>query len=58
MPYSKWSDVQAKGRAIDPRSPAEQAAGKAVARERQEAYIRGHQLAEMRHAAALTQADL
>ena len=56
--YSKWSDVRAKGRAADPRSPAGQAAGKAVARERQEAYIRGQQLAEMRQAAEITQADL
>jgi PPOX class probable F420-dependent enzyme len=30
--YSKWSDVRAKGRAVDPRPPAEQAAGKALAR--------------------------
>ena len=56
--YSNWSDVRAKGRAADPRPPAEQAAGKAVARERQEAYIRGQQLAEMRQAAEITQADL
>jgi hypothetical protein len=56
--YSKWSDVRAKGRAVDPRPPAEQAAGKAIARERQEAYIRGQQLAEMRQAAEITQADL
>jgi DNA-binding transcriptional regulator YiaG len=56
--YSKWSDVRAKGRAADLRSAAEQAAGKAVARERQEAYIRGQQLAEIRQAAEITQADL
>ena len=56
--YSKWSDVRAEGRAVDPRPPAEQAAGKAIARERQEAYIRGQQLAEMRQAAEITQADL
>jgi hypothetical protein len=30
--YSKWGDVRAKGHAVDPRSPAEQAVGKAVAR--------------------------
>lgn len=46
--YSKWSDVRATGRAADPRTSAEQAVGKAVAKERQEAYIRGHQLTEMR----------
>jgi DNA-binding transcriptional regulator YiaG len=56
--YSKWSDVRAKGRAVDPRTPAEQAAGKEIARQRQEAYIRGQQLAEMRQAAEITQADL
>jgi DNA-binding XRE family transcriptional regulator len=56
--YSKWNDVRAKGYAVDPRTPAEQAVGKAIARERQEAYIRGQQLAEMRQAAAITQADL
>jgi hypothetical protein len=32
--YSKWSDVRAKGRAVDPRAPAEQSAGKTLARER------------------------
>lgn len=56
--YSEWSDVRAKGRAADPRTPVEQATGKAAARERQEAYIRGHQLAEMRQAAEITQAEL
>jgi hypothetical protein len=39
--YSHWSDVRAKGHAVDPRTPAEQAVGKAIPRERQEAYIRG-----------------
>lgn len=56
--YTKWSDVKARGRAADPRTSDEQAAGKAVARERREAYVRGHQLAEMRNAAGLTQAEL
>lgn len=56
--YAKWSDVKAKGRATDPRTAEEQAAGKAAARERREAYVRGHQLAEMRAAAGLTQAEL
>ena len=46
--YAKWSDVKAKGRAADPRAGEEQAVGKAAARERREAYVRGHQLAEMR----------
>jgi DNA-binding XRE family transcriptional regulator len=56
--YSGWDDVKAKGRAADPRTAEEQAAGKAAARERREAYTRGHQLAEMRAAAGWTQAEL
>jgi DNA-binding XRE family transcriptional regulator len=56
--YSKWSDVKAKGRAADPRTADEQTAGKAAAREQREAYMRGHQLAEMRAAAGMTQAEL
>jgi DNA-binding transcriptional regulator YiaG len=56
--YSRWTDVRAKGRAVDPRPPAEQTAGRAIAKERQEAYIRGQQLAEMRQAVEVTQADL
>ncbi len=47
-----------RGRAADPRTADDQAAGKATARERREAYVRGHQLAEMRTAAGLTQAEL
>jgi len=42
---SKWKDVKAKGRAVDPRTDAERAAGKQAARERREAYVRGHQVA-------------
>ena len=56
--YAKWSDVKAKGQEADPRTSEEQGAGKAAARERREAYVRGHQLAEMRAAAGLTQAEL
>jgi DNA-binding XRE family transcriptional regulator len=56
--YSKWSDVKARGRAADPRTDSEQAVGKAVARERRETYVRGHQLAEMRTTAGMTQAQL
>ena len=56
--YARWSDVKARGRAADPRTSEEQSAGKAVAQERREAYVRGHQLAEMRAAAGLTQAEL
>ncbi|MFC4118362.1 helix-turn-helix domain-containing protein [Nonomuraea zeae] len=56
--YSKWSDVKAKAAALDPRDETERAAGEAVARERREAYVRGFQLAEIRQAAGVTQAEL
>lgn len=56
--YAKWSDVRARGREADPRTAEDQAAGKAGAGERREAYVRGHQLAEMRIAAGVTQAEL
>src|ERR1700722_8724 len=56
--YANWSDVRARGQEADPRTSDEQSAGKAAARERREAYVRGHQLAEMRTAAGLTQAEL
>lgn len=56
--YSTWGDVRAKGRATDPRTPAERLAGKELAGERHEAHIRSHQLAEMRQAAEVTQAEL
>ena len=49
-----WETARAKGRAADPRPPDEQALGKALAKERQEEYDRGHQLAEMRKAAEIT----
>lgn len=56
--YARWSDVRARGRDADPRTAQEQAAGKSAAGERREAYVRGHQLAEMRTAAGVTQAEL
>lgn len=56
--YVKWSDVKAKARELDPRTDAQREEGAAIARERREAYVRGHQLAEMRKAAGLTQAEL
>ena len=56
--YYRWSDVKAKSGAVDPRTGEEQAVGKAAARERREAYVRGHQLAEMRAAAGVTQTEL
>jgi DNA-binding XRE family transcriptional regulator len=54
----KWSDVTGKAKAVDPRTQAERETGKRVARERREAYVRGHQLAEMRKASGMTQAEL
>ena len=56
--YTEWNEVRARGRDADPRTAEEQAAGKAAARERREAYMRGHQLAEMRAEAGMTQAEL
>ncbi|MGH3433410.1 MAG: hypothetical protein ACRDQB_11310, partial [Thermocrispum sp.] len=56
--YAKWRDVKAKARELDARSDAERAEGAAIARERRDAYVRGHQLAEMRKAAGRTQAEL
>ena len=56
--YAKWNDVKARGRAVDSRTDAERATGQQVARERREAYVRGHQLAEMRKASGVTQAGL
>jgi DNA-binding XRE family transcriptional regulator len=56
--YSNWSDVKAKAGERDPRTSEEQAAGKAAAQERREAYVRGHQLAEMRTTAGVTQTEL
>jgi hypothetical protein len=56
--YVRWSDVRARGREADPRTAEEQAAGKAAAGERLEAYVRGHQLAEMPTAADVTQTEL
>lgn len=56
--YAKWDDVKAKGRAADPRTSEEQTAGKAAARERREASVRGYQLAATRAAAGPPQAEL
>ncbi len=56
--YAGWDEVKVRGLAADPRTAGQQAAGRATARERREAYVRGHQLAEMRTAARLTQAEL
>lgn len=56
--FSTWSDVKANAQALDSRTGEEQNVGKATARERREAYVRGHQLAEMRTMAGVTQAEL
>lgn len=56
--FTSWSDVKAKAAAVDPRSPAEREEGQADAAERRQAYVRGHQLAEIRKAAGLTQAQV
>ena len=56
--YTTWEAVKAKAQQLDPRSSDERTSGKAAAAERRDAYVRGHQLAEMRRAAGLTQADL
>jgi DNA-binding XRE family transcriptional regulator len=56
--YVEWSDVKTKARALDLRTGVEREVAAATARERREAYVRGHQLAEMRKAARLTQAEL
>jgi hypothetical protein len=53
---AQWSDVKSKARAVDPRTDAERAAGRQAAKERRQAYVRGHQLAEMRKTAGATQA--
>ncbi|WP_327114345.1 helix-turn-helix domain-containing protein [Nocardia sp. NBC_01730] len=56
--YTKWSEVKAKARELDPRTEDERAAGVARARGRRESYVRGHQLAEIRKAIGLTQTEL
>jgi hypothetical protein len=56
--YSEWSDGRARRRAADGRSDDERALGKAAAGQRREAYVRGHQLAEMRTTAGVTWAKL
>ena len=56
--FSTWDQVKAKVAAVDPRDPAEKEAGRTAAAERRESYVRGHQLAEMRKAAGMTQAQV
>lgn len=56
--YAKWSDTKATAHAVGPRNQTERAVGKTAARERREACVRGHQLAEVCKAAVLTQAEV
>jgi DNA-binding XRE family transcriptional regulator len=56
--YTPWAEVKAKAARIDPRTVTDRAAGQAAAMERREALLRGHQLAEIRKAAGITQAQL
>lgn len=56
--FTSWGDVKTKAAAVDPRTATEREAGRAAAEERREAYVRGHQLAEMRKVAGLTQAQV
>jgi DNA-binding XRE family transcriptional regulator len=56
--FNSWDRVKAKAAAVDPRDPIEREAGRTAAADRREAYVRGHQLAEMRKAAGLTQAQV
>ena len=56
--FTSWSGVKAKAAAVDPRTPAQRAADQAAAADRREAYVRGHQLGEIRKAAGLTQAEV
>jgi DNA-binding XRE family transcriptional regulator len=56
--YTSWGEVKDKARQADPRTDDKRAAGRVLAVERRETYIRGHQLAEMRKASGLTQADV
>jgi DNA-binding XRE family transcriptional regulator len=56
--FTSWRDVKAKAAAADPRSDTDRRAGQAAAAERREAYVRGHQLAEIRKAAGLAQAQV
>lgn len=56
--FTSWNDVKAKAAAADPRTSADRETGAADAAQRREAYVRGHQLAEIRKAAGITQAQL
>lgn len=55
---TKWSEVKAKARSADSRTETERATAREHARERHDAYLRGHQLAEIRKSIGLTQTEL
>jgi len=56
--FTSWDDVKVKAAAADPRTDVEREAGRNAAAERREAYVRGHQLAEIRRASGLTQTQV
>ena len=56
--YSSWGDVKTRAAPVDPRPETDRVAGHAAAAERRKAHVRGHQLAEIRKAAGLTQTQL
>lgn len=56
--FTPWRDVRAKATTTDQRTDAEREAGRDAAAERREAYVRGYQLAEIRKASGLTQAQV
>ena len=56
--FNTWDQVKAKAPRSTLAPPADGRTGKAAAVERRESYVRGHQLAEMRKAAGLTQVQV
>lgn len=56
--YSKWEEVKARRQKADARDDASQIDAKEASRARLDAYVRGHQLAEMRKAALLKQDEV
>lgn len=56
--FTKWSEVKEKARQADTRPEPERAATRDRAHERHDAYLRGHQLAEIRKSIGLTQTEL
>ncbi len=46
--FTEWDEIKAAARQADPRTETQRAEARDHANERHEAYLRGHQLAEMR----------